>query len=352
MTNPPNRRNFILQAAADLFPGYFALVMATGIISVACYFLEMKTLAVVLLVINIVAYVFLWLLLLLRLTLFFGRVKEDINNHVRGPGFFTVVAGTCVLGSELLIVASEFRIASVLWLLGLVLWVVIMYSFFTAMTVRENKPTIEGGLNGAWLLAVVATQSISVLGTLLIDHFAAYREPILFFTLCMFLLGAMLYIPLITLIFYRFTFVNLTTISLTPPYWINMGAVAITTLAGARLIIAAPQWTVLTDFMPFLKGFTLFFWAAGTWWIPLLLILGFWRHVYKKFPLKYDPQYWGMVFPFGMYTVCTIQLARAINFPSLLVIPRYFIFLALAGWLVVSLGLISSLLSNKTRTTA
>jgi tellurite resistance protein TehA-like permease len=352
MPNPPHRRNFILQAAADLFPGYFALVMATGIISIACYLLEMKTLAIVLLVVNIVAYAFLWLLLLLRLSLFFGRIKEDINNHVRGPGFFTVVAGTSVLGSELLIVAGEFRIASLLWILGLFLWVVIMYSFFTAMTVRENKPSIEGGLNGAWLLAVVATQSISVLGTLLIDHFADYREPILFFTLCMFLLGSMLYIPLITLIFYRFTFVNLTTMSLTPPYWINMGAVAITTLAGARLIIAAPQWTVLTDFMPFLKGFTLFFWAAGTWWIPLLLILGVWRHVYKKFPLKYDPQYWGMVFPFGMYTVCTIQLARAINFPSLLVIPRYFIYLALAGWLVVSLGLIYSLLTNKARTTA
>jgi tellurite resistance protein TehA-like permease len=352
MPNPPHRRNFILQAAADLFPGYFALVMATGIISIACYLLEMKTLAIVLLVVNIVAYAFLWLLLLLRLSLFFGRIKEDINNHVRGPGFFTVVAGTSVLGSELLIVAGEFRIASLLWILGLFLWVVIMYSFFTAMTVRENKPSIEGGLNGAWLLAVVATQSISVLGTLLIDHFADYREPILFFTLCMFLLGSMLYIPLITLIFYRFTFVNLTTMSLTPPYWINMGAVAITTLAGARLIIAAPQWTVLTDFMPFLKGFTLFFWAAGTWWIPLLLILGFWRHGYKKFPLKYDPQYWGMVFPFGMYTVCTIQLARAINFPSLLVIPRYFIYLALAGWLVVSLGLIYSLLTNKARTTA
>ncbi|HEU4510882.1 MAG TPA: tellurite resistance/C4-dicarboxylate transporter family protein [Pyrinomonadaceae bacterium] len=351
MPNPPNR-NFILQAVADLFPGYFALVMATGIISIACYLLEMQTLAVALLVVNIVAYALLWLLLLLRLFLFFGRVKDDINNHVRGPGFFTVVAGTSVLGSQLLIVSGQFRIASLLWLLGLILWAIIMYSFFTAMTVRENKPSIEGGLNGGWLLAVVATQSISVLGTLLVDHLAAYREPILFFTLCMFLLGSMLYIPLITLIFYRFTFVNLTTTSLTPPYWINMGAVAITTLAGARLIIAAPQWTTLNEFMPFLKGFTLFFWAAGTWWIPLLLILGFWRHVYKKFPLKYDPQYWGMVFPLGMYTVCTIQLARAINFPSLLVIPRYFIYLALAGWLVVSVGLFYSLVGKRSGTTA
>ncbi|HEX5874872.1 MAG TPA: tellurite resistance/C4-dicarboxylate transporter family protein [Pyrinomonadaceae bacterium] len=352
MSNPPHGRNFILQAAADLFPGYFALVMATGIISIACFLLEMQTTADVLLVINIVAYTLLWVLLLLRLFFFFKRVTDDLNNHVRGPGFFTVVAGTSVLGSQLLIVSGQFRIASLLWLLGLLLWAVIMYSFFTAMTVRENKPSIEGGLNGGWLLAVVATQSISVLGTLLVEHFADYREPTLFFTLCMFLLGSMLYIPLITLIFYRFTFVNITTTSLTPPYWINMGAVAITTLAGARLIIAAPQWTTLNEFMPFLKGFTLFFWAAGTWWIPLLLILGFWRHVYKKFPLKYDPQYWGMVFPLGMYTVCTIQLARAINFPLLLVIPRYFIYLALAGWLIASLGLFSSLLAKKSGATA
>jgi len=344
MNNSTNNRNFLFRAAADLLPGYFALVMATGIISIACFLLEMKTLALILLLTNIVAYVILWLLLLVRLLFFFPRVKADINDHVRGPGFFTVVAGTCVLGSELLIVVDRYLIAEALWFLGLLLWVVIMYTFFAAMTVRESKPSIEAGLNGGWLLAVVATQSISVLGTLLAARFESHRELTLFFTLCMFLLGCMLYLPLITLIFYRFTFVNVTMALLTPPYWINMGAVAITTLAGARLIIAAPAWPLLNEVVPFLKGFTLFFWAAGTWWIPLLFILGFWRHVYKRFPLKYDPQYWGMVFPFGMYTVCTFQLSKAINFQPLLVIPRYFIYLALAGWLAVSVGLIFKLI--------
>ena len=328
-----------MRAAANLFPGYFALVMATGIVSIACQLLGMRRLAVVLLLINVAAYVILWLLLLLRISFFFTRVRNDINDHVRGPGFFTLVAGTSVLGSELVIVADRFEIAAVLWVIGILLWVLIMYTFFVAMTVRENKPSIEAGLNGGWLLAVVATQSISVLGTLLASRLGQYHVPILFFTLCMFLLGCMLYLPLITLIFYRFTFVNVTMAALTPPYWINMGAVAITTLAGSRLMIAVPEWTLLNEVLPFLKGFTLFFWAAGTWWIPLLLILGFWRHVYKRFPLKYDPQYWGMVFPFGMYTVCTFQLSKAINFPPLLVIPRYFIYLALAGWIVVTVGL-------------
>ena len=341
MTDAPS--NPLSRAAADLFPGYFALVMATGIISIACFFLGMKSISLALLIIGLIGYVVLGLLLLIRLLFFFSRVKADIQDHVRGPGFFTVVAGSCVLGSALLIVLDQFRPALVLWLAGVSLWVVIMYTFFTAVTVRENKPSIEAGLNGGWLLIVVSTQSISVLGTLLVSRLVDYREPILFFTLCMFLLGCMLYLSLITLIFYRFTFVNVTTTALTPPYWINMGAVAITTLAGARLIIAAPGWPLLNEVVPFLKGFTLFFWAAATWWIPLLLALGFWRHVYKKFPLKYDPQYWGMVFPFGMYTVCTFQLANAINFPPLMIIPRYFIYLALAGWIATSLGLLSTL---------
>lgn len=350
MTNEKHRSP-ILQAAAGLYPGYFALVMATGIISIAAHLLEMRTVALALLVLNVIAYVVLWLLLLLRLIFFFARIKADIADHVRGPGFFTVVAGTCVLGSQLIIVAGRYDAAASLWFAALLFWLVTMYTFFTAVTVRENKPSIEAGLNGAWLLAVVATQSISVLGTLLVGRWEAYREPLLFFTLSMFLIGCMLYLLLITLIFYRFTFVNVTTATLTPPYWINMGAVAITTLAGARLILAAPGWSFLHDLLPFLKGFTLFFWAAGTWWIPLLFILGFWRHVYKRFPLRYDPQYWGMVFPLGMYTVCTFQLSKAINFTPLLVIPRYFIYLALAGWLAASVGLVHTLLFKRTAQT-
>jgi tellurite resistance protein TehA-like permease len=345
-TTEPGR---IGRAAANLFPGYFALVMATGIISVAAHLSGMNLVARALLAVNLVAYPVLWALLLIRLIRFFPRVRADITDHARGPGFFTAVAGTCVLGSQLVIVAGRTDAAGVLWLVGLLLWGLIMYTFFTSVTVREDKPPLESGLNGAWLLAAVATQSVSVLGTLLSSYFAHYREPLLFFTLCMFLLGCMLYMLLITLIFYRFTFLSLTSAALTPPYWINMGAVAITTLAGARLILAAPESRLLAEILPFIKGFTLFFWAAGTWWIPLLFILGFWRHVRKRFPLRYDPQYWGMVFPLGMYTVCTIQLSKAIDFEPLLLIPHYFIYIALAAWLVTFVGLIHSLLFQPTR---
>src|SRR5438094_9062246 len=106
-------------AAENLFPGYFALVMATGIISIAAFQLSLKLVAWVLLVINVIAYTILWLLLLIRLLHFFPRVRADIMDHARGPGFFTVVAGTCVLGSQLVIVPGQHKAAALPWIVGL-----------------------------------------------------------------------------------------------------------------------------------------------------------------------------------------------------------------------------------------
>src|SRR5262249_1058437 len=150
----------------------------------------------------------------------------------------------------------------------------------------------------------------------------------------------MLYLSIITLIFYRFTFVHLTGDELGPPYWINMGAVAITTLAGSVLILQAGAWRLGRGLPPLPAGLPPLFWPAGTRGVPLLLLLGFWRHVLQRVPLTYDPQYWGMVFPLGMYTLSTVRLSQALDLPWLLVIPRAFFWFALAAWTATFVGLV------------
>jgi tellurite resistance protein TehA-like permease len=330
-------------AVATLHPASFAMVMATGIVSIACYLLELRSLGVALFVANVGFYAALWILTLRRILRFPERVKSDLFHHGRAVGFFTTVAATCVLGSQFLVIASQWRVAAALWFVGIVLWAGITYTVFTALTIKAEKPALAEGINGGWLVAVVGAQSVAVLGAQLSQHFGTAAADVLLFCLVMWLGGGMLYIWIISLIFYRYTFFVMSPSDLAPPYWINMGAVAISTLAGATLAAAAPQSAIVSELLPFVKGFSLLFWATATWWIPMLVILGVWRHVYRRFPLRYDPLYWGAVFPLGMYTVSTLRLSQALDAPVLLPIPRVFVYVAIAAWSLTMVGLLRSL---------
>jgi tellurite resistance protein TehA-like permease len=325
--------------------------MATGIVSVAMEDQGFVTVARVLFALNLATYAVLVVAGVVRIATSARVVAAELGDHVRGPAFLTIVAGTCVLGVQCTELVGWRSAGAGLWVLGLVSWSVLIYAFFAAVTLVEPKPRLEHGIDGAWLLATVSTESIAVLGTMVADRFAR-PDIVVFACLVLFLAGAMLYILVIGLIFFRWIFRPMGAHMLTPTYWINMGAVAITTLAGARLIETAPAYAFVAGIEHFLAGFTLFLWATGTWWIPLLVAVFAWRHLHQRVPIRYDPQYWSLVFPLGMYSVATHAYAKGTGLAFLDPLARIAGDVSLIAWMLAATGLVHGLLQRRTEASA
>jgi tellurite resistance protein TehA-like permease len=276
-----------------------------------------------------------------RLLRFRGHLTADLASLAKAPGFFTLVAAPCVLGNQCVLLMGAPEVGLALWVVGGVFWLALTYAMLPGLMEVADKPKGEKEISGAWLLVVVGTQAMSALASLLVPRLAADApEAPLFVALAFWLVGSMLYVWLIALIFNRILFLPLTTGDLTPAYWVNMGAMAISTLAGANLVGEAGRSSLLGELLPVLKGMTLTFWVTATWWIPILVALGAWRHLIKRVPLTYEHGFWAAVFPLGMYTACSQALIRTFHLPFLAAIPEVFVWIAVAAWGLTFAGML------------
>lgn len=330
---------------AGLFPGYFALVMATGIVAVAAAQQSIDWLAEGLFGIALLAYVVLVVLYLVRLVRFPRPFVSDLTSHAKGPAFLTIVAGTNVLGGAAVVIEGWWWLGWTLWVVGAALWVVLMYTILAALVLRDPKPAFAQGINGTWFLFTVATASVAVLGALLAPRLAS-PEGMLFACACAFMLGIVLYLLVATLVFYRFAFAELRAEQTLPPYWISMGAMAITVLAGSNLLLDRAGSPLLDELAPFVTGMVVLAWATATFWIPLMVIMGVWRHGVRRVPLRYDPQYWAMIFPLGMYSAATFRMNGALSIDFLDAVPEIALVVALAAWALAFVGLLHHLLTG------
>lgn len=341
MSQPPPLAPPSLSVQA-LHPGNFALVMSTGILALGLQLLHFEGIAAVMRPIALAAWALLVLLSLLRLVRHTGAVRIDLLNPRMVFSYFTLVAATNIVGL-LLHGAGQVALAVACWCLAFLAWCLLLYLAFSVLTFLTHEHNVNI-VHGGWLIAIVGTQSLVLLGARIAPDLGDYAGYMMVEVHMLWGLGLVFYGIFVTLFCYRIFFLTLKPQDVSPLLWVVMGAAAISANAGTSLTEADVRLPFLVAQRPFIDGITLISWAWATWWLPMLVLFGVWKHVFNRAPVGYEPVMWSMVFPLGMYAVASARLGLAADFPPLYGIARIMIWVALAVWLVVLAGLARRLL--------
>lgn len=329
---------------AGLTPGYFALVMASGIVSLGLELCGYDAPSAALFAVAAAAYVVLIVLNVWRFVACRDEMVGDFRAPKRAFGFFTFVAGTNVLGAR---AGAEGWYSVTAWLLvvAFAVWLVLGYVVpWSAVLSREERPVVALA-NGTWFIWVVASQSVAVSAATLEAVSTSGRPYLAVLAVFSWSVGVFLYVASAIIVSLRLMLYTLDPREFDPPYWVSMGAVAITVVAGAR-IVEMESAPMVDATRGLIAGLSVVFWAFATWLIPALVAAGVWRHWVRKVPLRYEPTLWSMIFPLGMYAVAGIYLGRADRLPIVEWIGSSWLWVAVGAWVLVFVGMLRAIAGN------
>jgi tellurite resistance protein TehA-like permease len=284
-----------------------------------------------------------------RLVYYRSNVAADLRAPDRVFGFFTITAGLNVLGVRFA-VAGHPLVTAILAAVAAAIWLVLTYGVPASVMLARASDSVLAGVNGTWLLWIVATQSLSLSAAVLVPAWPSQAGLLAPTATALWCVGLLLYLTIVALILLRWLTVPMTPATVGPPYWILMGATAISVLAGARNLNLPKTTPVIAATAPFTEGFSFALWAFGTWWIPLLLILGWWRHLRRQWPLTYEPALWSIVFPLGMYSVATLTFGKAADLTFMHPIAHVMLWVAVAAWVLVAAAFVGRLVRSASAT--
>ncbi|MGZ3100967.1 tellurite resistance/C4-dicarboxylate transporter family protein [Streptomyces sp. H72] len=294
-------------------PAAGAAVMATGILSVGLHLTGHELLSRIALVLACAA----WLTLAANFAYLLLVERARWLTRAGTPGALTAVAATTVLGTRIALFDRSTPAAALLALAAL-LWPALLFLVVTHWGRR---------MPGAVFLGCVATEGLAVLGATLS---ATTSTPWLAHaSLVPFFLGIVLYLVAL----FRFDLRQVARGA--GDHWVAGGALAISALAGAKLLAAAGTGMYLwnEDDSAVLHDLTVFLLALDLAWYAVLLAAEIaWPRI------RYDVRRWSTVFPLGMTAAATLSVAAAVDAPWLDAPGQVLLWIAVAAWLAVAAG--------------
>lgn len=315
----------------DLPPDAFAIVMATGILSVAAGDHQYRYLHAALAGIATVLFVGLAAIVGLRIVLRPRVLAAQAHDPDVALRMFTFVAAATVLG----VVWSGFpTLVSALALLASIGWGVL-----APLAVRDvrSRPrdVLRDHAHGAWLLSSVGTAGLA---TTAADLGMLHGAPVLTVVgVVLWLVGLGLYLAVTCLIVRRALGTPLRPEEMTPDAWILMGAMAIGALTGNHLLSAADRFA-MGWLSAWARPLTLAVWIVATAWIPFLLYAEMWRVDQRAGSLRFAGVWWSAVFPLGMYASATSAIGDSFVLPELHTVSLVFFWIGMTAWTLVAVG--------------
>lgn len=328
----------------DLPPDVFAVVMATGIVSIAATYRPYPALSRALAGIAAALFVLLGGGLILRILAGPRSALGQVTDPDVALRLFTSVAACAVLGARF---AAE-RWA--LWLFAIAAlgaWLLLVPLAARDVASRP-RAQLRDHAHGAWLLPSVATFGLASIAAALAVRI---DSPALLLAGVALAIGALAtYASVTWLIAWRAIARPFVPELITPDSWILMGALAIGTLTGAHLLAAARALHMSGVVPGALHEATLVGWALASGWIPFLLYAEMWRIDQRAGSLHYAGVWWSAVFPVAMYSTATAATGSVLRIRPLGTIALVTFWVAVTLWLLVGTGLIHQAVLHSRRT--
>lgn len=328
---------------------WFSAVMATTMTAFACQLYGYNKISQYFFIAGLVIFLSVIVFMIARMVLFYKDTLHEILNPEKTLYFYTIAGTVNLAGVCLSKIFHLYTTAHIFWYAATGLWMTISFTSFSVLFLYQKAEDrkIEDVLHGGWLFAVLGTQSTAFLGTLVAEHATRHTIFIQLFSFALWSIGACLYLIFVSIIFLRLFFSRFSDITTISPYWMNIGAAAATALAGASLyqhiqIAGGP----FSDLLPFLKGFSLFFWSVGLWWLPLLLILAIVKRINDTEGVMFTVGYWEIALTPGLYANGTFLLAGLFEGHYLPMLSKCFSVAAVALWCFASLFTIVHLIRS------
>jgi tellurite resistance protein TehA-like permease len=324
-------------------PGCFAVVMGTGIMSVALLQAAQIQLSAVLLAIAVTSFAVLAVASAWRAAAFPADLRADVNRPGRAFTCFAVVAGCNVLADRIADDGHRFT-AAALAAVALLAWLGLTWLVPGRLAARPRRVAVTD-ISGSWYLWAVATQSLAIAAAFLRSTGIIPPQPAALASGVAWWAGVLLYLVITAAVAARLLLARPGPQDPTAPYWVAMGAASITVLAAAQ-ILDMPGAPAAGISRAELVALAVGFWAFATSLIPLLAARGAWRHLRGQARPRYRADWWMIVFPAGMYATASIQLGTAAGQPAIRDIGTGATWLAACAWTLTFTAMIVTLSSR------